>query len=133
MTWAHERRPLAASLRARADRLEEWQRDGFGMWIAEVAATGQIIGHCGLQRLEGGDEVEVGYYLGRTAWGQGYATEAARAGLAYGFDRCGCPPSLRSCGMRTRFAARAGEARYAARTRRRLLRCRGHPVPASVR
>ena len=89
VTWARERRPLAASLRAWADRLDEWQRDGFGMWIAEVAATGEVIGHCGLQRLEGGDEVEVGYYLGRTAWGQGYATEAARAGLAYGFDRCG--------------------------------------------
>ena len=59
------------------------------MWIAEVAATREVIGHCGLQRLEDGDEVEVGYYLGRSAWGQGYATEAARASLAYGFDECG--------------------------------------------
>jgi ribosomal-protein-alanine N-acetyltransferase len=89
VTWAHERRPLAASLRSWAERLDEWQRDGFGMWIAEVAATREVIGHCGLQRLEDGDEVEVGYYLGRAAWGQGYATEAARACSAYGFDECG--------------------------------------------
>jgi ribosomal-protein-alanine N-acetyltransferase len=85
VTWAHERRPLAVSLRSWADRLDEWQRDGFGMWIAEVAATREVVGHCGLQRLEDGDEVEVGYYLGRA---EGYATEAARACLAYGFDEC---------------------------------------------
>ena len=58
------------------------------MWIVEVRDSGALIGHCGLQRLEQGDEVEVGYYLGRAGWGNGYATEAAAAALAYGFDRC---------------------------------------------
>ena len=89
VTWAHVRLPLADSLRRWADRLDGWQRDGYGMWIAEVRDTGTVIGHCGLQRLEEGDEVEVGYYLGRAAWGRGYATEAAAACVAFGFARCG--------------------------------------------
>jgi RimJ/RimL family protein N-acetyltransferase len=29
--------------------------------------------------MEGGPEVEIGYYLGRRAWGRGLATELARA------------------------------------------------------
>lgn len=33
---------------------------------------------------------EVGYLLARSVWGQGYATEALRALLAFGFDRAGC-------------------------------------------
>jgi ribosomal-protein-alanine N-acetyltransferase len=68
VTWAHVRLPLAESLRRWADRLDGWERDGFGMWI-----------------------VELGYYLGRPAWGQGYATEAARACLRYGFETCRLP------------------------------------------
>lgn len=89
VTWAHNRIPLADSLRRWADRLDAWASDGFGMWIVEVAATGAVIGHAGLQRLDGTDDVELGYYLGRAAWGQGYATEAARATLAYGFEKAG--------------------------------------------
>ncbi len=91
VTWAHQRLPLAASLRRWAERLDGWDRDGYGMWIVEVRETGAAIGHCGIQRLEDGDEVEVGYYLGRAGWGHGYATEAAAASVAYGFDRCGLP------------------------------------------
>ncbi|GAA0810646.1 GNAT family N-acetyltransferase [Spirilliplanes yamanashiensis] len=89
VTWAHRRLPLADSLRRWADRLDGWERDGFGMWIAELRATGKIIGHAGLQRLDGSDDVELGYYLGRSSWGQGYATEAAHAILRYGFEQCG--------------------------------------------
>ena len=89
VTWAHVRLPLSESLRRWADRLDGWDRDGFGMWIVEVRRTGAVIGHAGLQRLHGTDDVELGYYLGRAAWGQGYATEAGRASLTYGFETCG--------------------------------------------
>jgi [ribosomal protein S5]-alanine N-acetyltransferase len=85
VTWAHVRLPLADSLRRWADRLDGWSRDGFGMWIAAERSSGRVVGHCGLQRLEDGDEVEVGYYFGQTAWGRGYATEAGRACLRFGF------------------------------------------------
>ena len=60
VTWAHVRLPLADSLRRWADRLDGWELDGFGMWIVETLATGQIIGHAGLQRLDGTDDVELG-------------------------------------------------------------------------
>ena len=35
----------------------------------------------------GTDDVELGYYLGRTAWGRGFATECAEASLRFGFER----------------------------------------------
>jgi ribosomal-protein-alanine N-acetyltransferase len=89
VTWAHVRLPLAESLRRWADRLDGWDRDGFGMWIVEERATASVIGHAGLQRLHGTDDVELGYYLARAAWGHGYATEAGRACLTYGFESCG--------------------------------------------
>lgn len=67
---------------------------GWGWWAVEVAATGEFIGMTGLSPVEanmpfGG--VEVGWRLRRDAWGNGYATEAARACLAYGFDTLGLP------------------------------------------
>ena len=51
--------------------------------------SGEIIGAAGLQHLEGGPEVEVGYRFLRTHWGRGYATESARASLAFGFEELG--------------------------------------------
>ena len=43
------------------------------------------MGEAGLQYLEAGPDVELGYTLARAAWGRGYATEAARAVLHWGF------------------------------------------------
>ena len=52
-------------------------------------AKGNLLGHAGLQYLENIEEVEIGYYLGRPAWGQGIATEAGTACLRYGFEILG--------------------------------------------
>lgn len=73
------------------DRIEAaFARDGFGLWALEVTETGAFIGFTGLimQTFEAHftPAVEVGWRLARTAWGHGYASEAARAALAYGFD-----------------------------------------------
>ena len=62
---------------------------GLGMWAAVVKATDQPVGSIGLGPLDGGPEIEVGYHLGREAWGQGYATELARGALGYGFATLG--------------------------------------------
>ena len=40
---------------------------------------GALVGYAGLQRMEDGPEVEIGYYLARRAWGRGLATELAQA------------------------------------------------------
>ncbi len=65
----------------------------FGLWIAELKATGEFVGQCGLvmQRVEDQPEVEIGYLFLRKFWGQGLATEAACACRDYGFYRLEYP------------------------------------------
>jgi len=77
----------AGFLRMIEHRRAQWRSVGFGMWAVELKQTGVVIGHCGLQRLEGGDEIEVYYLLDRPYWNQGLATEAARAMLRFATER----------------------------------------------
>ena len=64
-------------------------RHGFGFWVVQRKADGAVIGMTGLwhapENLPEAGKIEVGWRLAADAWGQGYATEAARAALAYGF------------------------------------------------
>jgi ribosomal-protein-alanine N-acetyltransferase len=68
-----------------------FERDGFGLWA--MAVDGRFIGFTGLQRVSFEARftpaVEIGWRLARSAWGRGYATEAARAALAFAFDTAG--------------------------------------------
>jgi hypothetical protein len=45
VTWHHKRWSLAESLRRWAERVEHWEQHGFGMWIVEERATGDVLGH----------------------------------------------------------------------------------------
>ena len=69
--------------------LKHWEERGYGLWAVESQASGELIGRCGLQFLPDTGEVEVDFIFGREFWGQGFATEAARASLQYGFDELG--------------------------------------------
>jgi RimJ/RimL family protein N-acetyltransferase len=71
--------------RQMAMMLGHWQLRGYGMWAVEEQATGAFLGRLGFHRPEGWPGVEIGWMLGRPHWGLGYAKEAARAALAYGF------------------------------------------------
>jgi RimJ/RimL family protein N-acetyltransferase len=70
----------------------EWRRRGFGLWaVAPRDDDGsQLLGFCGLTvpmfLPDVLPAVEVGWRFARAAWGQGYATEAARAALRFAFD-----------------------------------------------
>lgn len=68
-------------------------RHGFGWWAVERRTDGTLLGTCGLRiaRFEAAFTpcVEIGWRLAFAAWGQGYATEAARAARAYGFETLG--------------------------------------------
>jgi [ribosomal protein S5]-alanine N-acetyltransferase len=61
----------------------KWNR---GRWIAELKSSGEIIGWSGLKVLEKENVTDVGYRLYKRHWGNGYATEAARATIDYGFN-----------------------------------------------
>jgi RimJ/RimL family protein N-acetyltransferase len=62
------------------------QPAGFGLWALELKGSNEFLGQVGLFPVEGkGPDVEVAYELAPRVWGHGYATEAARALIDYGF------------------------------------------------
>src|SRR5262249_33534893 len=67
--------------------LDNYAKYGFGLWAVVLKSTGICIGDCGItyQRIGEQPEAEIGYHIQRAYWGQGFATEAARACLDYGF------------------------------------------------
>ena len=75
--------------------LADYQRkSGIGVWAAVEKESETVIGYCGLFHFPdvcGHPETELGYRLARPYWGRGYATEAARAVLNYGFNTLRLP------------------------------------------
>ena len=69
--------------------LENYQTWGFGPYAALEQSGEQVIGYCGLfyfPDINGRPEVEIGYRLARSTWGQGYATEASCLVRDYALD-----------------------------------------------
>ena len=70
-----------------------WARDGFGLFAVEDCNSQRFIGFCGLSVPEFLPEilpaVEIGWRLGRSSWGKGFATEAARACVDFAFSQAG--------------------------------------------
>src|SRR6266542_2791134 len=68
-------------------RQREDPRIKFQLAVA-LKATGELIGNCGI-RMESVDatEADIGYELAPPHWGRGYATEAARAIVQFGFTQ----------------------------------------------
>ncbi len=62
-----------------------WSLRGYGMWAVERKSDRALLGRVGLHFPEGWPGLEVGWTLGKEHWGQGFATEAARAAMDYGF------------------------------------------------
>jgi RimJ/RimL family protein N-acetyltransferase len=86
--WYGAPRSSFGENRAKLERqIAHHEEHGFGMCTVELA--GATIGAAGLQHLEGGPEVEVGYRFLKEYWGQGFATEAARASIDFGFGEIG--------------------------------------------
>ena len=70
---------------------QNYDRYGFGLWAMTGAETGAFIGDCGLtyQKIEDRWELEIGYHVCAALRRRGYALEAARASLRFGFGRTG--------------------------------------------
>ncbi len=66
---------------------------GWGFWVLEIAGVADFAGFVGLHvpepPLPFSSCVEVGWRLVREHWGKGYATEAARAAMSFGFNELG--------------------------------------------
>jgi RimJ/RimL family protein N-acetyltransferase len=83
------------------DRVESWRRlamfaghwvlRGYGTWAVERTEDGVLVGRIGLWEPEGWPGLEVGWKLARHAWGHGYATEAARASIEWGWATLDVP------------------------------------------
>ncbi len=72
------------------DRIERhWAEHGFGYWSVEIPGEAECIGFVGLSRpnfeSHFSPAVEVGWRIAAEHWGRGYAPEAARAALHFGF------------------------------------------------
>ncbi len=59
-------------------------------WVIELRETGRVIGTCSFVNMDEEYKIaEIGYGIGKRFWGNGYATEAVRAVMDYGFTRVG--------------------------------------------
>jgi RimJ/RimL family protein N-acetyltransferase len=72
---------------------EHFAHHGFGLWAVEAPGMAAFLGFVGLSvpRFEAAFTpcVEVGWRLAREHWGRGFAPEAARAALRFGFEEIG--------------------------------------------
>ena len=68
-----------------------YSRDGLGQWAVVRKSDGICVGECGIcvQEVNGKREFEISYRIRRDCWGNGLATEAARACCEYGFNSAG--------------------------------------------
>lgn len=73
--------------------IREWDERGHGLFSVDRRDTGEFIGWVALTVPSFLPEVlpaiEIGWRLARRHWGQGFATEAAREALRFGFQSCG--------------------------------------------
>ncbi|HUS14643.1 MAG TPA: GNAT family N-acetyltransferase [Chloroflexia bacterium] len=89
-------------------RTEQWVEDnllsyaqrGFGLWALTLRGSDEAIGDCGLGLIHGMEApdlpagpapIQIGWHVRRDLWGQGLATEAARACRDYAFARLELP------------------------------------------
>lgn len=86
--------PTRAASDAWIDRQKRHLADnGFCFWAVELADSADFLGAVGLLRVGYAAHftpaVEVGWRIARPFWGQGYAPEAAKAALRFGFEEQG--------------------------------------------
>jgi [ribosomal protein S5]-alanine N-acetyltransferase len=77
---------------AEAEEFLTWADDyqtinGFCRWAVLEKTSGEIIGSCGFAVLEESNEIDFGYLFARDCWGKGFATEAARECVRFGFKK----------------------------------------------
>jgi RimJ/RimL family protein N-acetyltransferase len=67
----------------------QWEERGYGHWAIVTREDGCVVGWNGLEFLAELSETEVAYLLTKRVWGRGYASEAAREAIRFGFETVG--------------------------------------------
>lgn len=84
--------PAFASLQEAIDLItnyDQYKLYGYGRWSVVTKDEGEFIGWCGLKNHPQEGFIDLGYRLFKSVWGNGYATEAAKACLDYGHYELG--------------------------------------------
>jgi RimJ/RimL family protein N-acetyltransferase len=123
------------------DRIEaRWRALGYSLWAAERRDCGTFIGYVGLwpATFDAGftPAVEVGWRLAARHWGNGLATEGARAALDHGFETAGLDEIVSFTAVRNarswRVMGRLGMQRDASGDFEHPAVPRGHPARPHV-
>ena len=72
-----------------AGQQEKFERGEAATFALERRDGGQLIGCISLDIAQANQAAELGYWIGKPWWNQGYGTEAARAVVQYGFTQLG--------------------------------------------
>ena len=67
----------------------DYEKHGFGRYAVVRKSNNELLGFTGLKYLPELDEVDIGYRLIRSSWGKGFATEASKPFIQYGFNTLG--------------------------------------------
>lgn len=88
-----EEMPLAFTRQVIDDSIVGFESEtGAGLWAVRELEQGErapIVGFVGYREFFEPPELQLLYGLLPTVWGRGYATEASRAAIDFGFDECG--------------------------------------------
>jgi RimJ/RimL family protein N-acetyltransferase len=91
--------------------LEDWRIYGFGKRAMIEAETDEWLGFVELSPVgpnkgSRDDDIELGYFVKPSRWGEGIATEAASAARDEAFNRCGVPELIGRCRVENLASAR---------------------------
>lgn len=120
--------PQSVAWRFMATVIGMWQLRGHGMFSVVEKESGRWIGRIGPWVPQHWPEREVGWALAPSAWGKGYATEAARACMDFAFDTLGWPSAAHMI-----HPDNVGSQAVARRLGSRILRHETLPPPLDVR
>ncbi|MCZ8136960.1 MAG: GNAT family N-acetyltransferase [Porphyrobacter sp.] len=96
MRWLGGVQPRAVIAAKHQAARDGFAREGFGFMMMEERASGEMVGHCGLRRVAhplapNPTDHEIGWLVREDRWRLGYAYEAMRAVVEWGFGVIGAP------------------------------------------
>lgn len=91
MRYVGQGKPLSLqeTWRQIAFLIGHWELRGFGMWAVQSKSTGKLLGRVGFHQPGDWPGFEIGWLMDRQFWGQGLATEGARAAIELAVPRFG--------------------------------------------